>query len=525
MAEAATHKEGFPSERTFPSLARLKTSGWKIALGITVVLLVAWIGIISVNAVYRWQVSKQAWKLAQSDLEAKGESLTIDEFLPEPIPDSENFFADPIWMEMTDRGVKEKNGITRHVSRLPEEKRQLEVLENPLSAKRRAALEKEFPEFAPIEGKKSPAQAALKVWREAKGKEPQERRRAADLILVMLEESGPMITQLRNLGQRPDALYPLNYEDGFHMALEHISYLLVAGQWLEVHALASLEIQQTPTAEQDILAILRLSRTLAREPATISKLVQGSLVEMAISVVNRGIKTHAWDKPQLVTFRKELESINLLPPFTQALRFERASFNESVVRLLQNGRGNAISEVAGTIESKSMSPLVHWTFRWLFLGHDKVFYNNAIQEWVEALESAPKQGVSSEQIRDIAQDLGSTPEEKAKRLFSALSLPDLYKSISRIVFLQSQVDQARVACALELHRIESGAYPDTLSNFGTGVYIEIPPDLTTLKELGYQKKSDAEFSLWSAGWNATDERGKIAKDKLDGDWVWSGEQK
>ncbi len=182
------------------------------------------------------------------------------------------------------------------------------------------------------------------------------------------------------------------------------------------------------------------------EPATISKLVQGSLVEMVISIVNRGIKTHAWDKLQLVTFRKEL---------SRSIRYHHSHkrygsrgpvLMKALYAFCRMCRGNAISEVAGTTDEQVYVAPGTLDFPLAVFGHDKVFITMRDSRMGGGPGKRAEARGFQRADRDIAQDPGSTPEEKpnASCQCAKPSRPLHF----RIVFPAiPEVDQARAACA------------------------------------------------------------------------------
>jgi hypothetical protein len=93
---------------------------------------------------------------------------------------------------------------------------------------------------------------------------------------------------------------------------------------------------------------------------------------------------------------------------------------------------------------------------------------------------------------------------------------------------QSAVDQARIACALELFRQDSGHFPEALEGLAPKYLESITNDVITGKPMRYHLTADGAFVLYSLGLNETDEGGTVAwkdrraerADLKAGDWVW-----
>ncbi len=89
------------------------------------------------------------------------------------------------------------------------------------------------------------------------------------------------------------------------------------------------------------------------------------------------------------------------------------------------------------------------------------------------------------------------------------------------------MDLARVVCALERYHLAHGEYPETLNTLAPQFIETIPHDIINGKPLHYQRTSDGKFSLYSVGWNETDDGGQIGLtkkwqswDNSKGDWIW-----
>lgn len=482
-------------------------SWWQVILVLVGLSIFACSIVVALHLATLDREAQGAWAATESALKAKNESLSVESFIPAPIPDSDNFFADPLWAELS--------------GGMPEKEQRLEGLHHPPSPDELAVLQKEFPAFPLPDEKKSRIQVALNLAKFAAKLPPAERPQAATRVLALLAESAPMIDQLNALTQRKSAVFPVKYADGVYMRLRHVTHLLVVGQWLYAHALASWEQGDPSTAGQDAITLLRLSHVLDAEPILISKLVQGKLAEMALGVIDRGIKEHAWDQTQLNGFAQALVGIRLLPQLADALRFERATMLVTAPALLDSSDDKAISAVAG-ISDVPTSKLSRWSYKHLFWSRDKALLSNTLQIWIDLLTAIPGHAMTSARAPDPATLLGTSPSERALYLFNSLTLPSVYGAVPKIAFTQTKIDQTRLACALELQYLASGSYPDSLTNLPQTTYTEDLVREGFLEAVRYTRTTPSTFTLWSPGWDGKDEGGKVAKNPTEGDWVWAG---
>ena len=107
-----------------------------------------------------------------------------------------------------------------------------------------------------------------------------------------------------------------------------------------------------------------------------------------------------------------------------------------------------------------------------------------------------------------------------------MSIPVICRHVVGFANAQTDVDLARVACALERYHLANGEYPAALDDLATQFISPMPHDVINGQPLRYRRTADGKFALYSVGWNETDDGGIVAFTKngaLDhehGDWVW-----
>ena len=107
-------------------------------------------------------------------------------------------------------------------------------------------------------------------------------------------------------------------------------------------------------------------------------------------------------------------------------------------------------------------------------------------------------------------------------------LPDLGSCATKFAYAQSSVDLARTAIALERYRLAHGEYPEALAALAPQYIAQVPHDVIDGGPLKYRREANGLFTLYSIGWNETDDGGVVVltKDKSphvdnrQGDWVW-----
>src|SRR6185295_10812718 len=86
-----------------------------------------------------------------------------------------------------------------------------------------------------------------------------------------------------------------------------------------------------------------------------------------------------------------------------------------------------------------------------------------------------------------------------------------------VVFAQTTLNQAVIACALERYRLAHGQYPETLEQLIPEYFRAIPKDVVRGLPMIYESEGKGEFVLRSVGPNQKNDHGKAVSD----DWVWA----
>ena len=99
--------------------------------------------------------------------------------------------------------------------------------------------------------------------------------------------------------------------------------------------------------------------------------------------------------------------------------------------------------------------------------------------------------------------------------------------------MQTAVDEARVACALERYRLANGHFPEILNALVPQYLKELPQDIMDGQPLRYRRTEDGQFVLYSVGSDGVDNGGQLVARRRNwrgepepmwrsgpGDWVW-----
>jgi hypothetical protein len=107
-------------------------------------------------------------------------------------------------------------------------------------------------------------------------------------------------------------------------------------------------------------------------------------------------------------------------------------------------------------------------------------------------------------------------------------LPAYDGFLMRSARVQTMLDEARIAIALERYRMAHGGYPDSLALLVPQLLPALPHDLVTGGPMVYRREGDAGYLLYAIGWNGNDNGGIVEMnaqtptnaDVRNGDWAW-----
>jgi tetratricopeptide (TPR) repeat protein len=357
---------------------------------------------------------------------------------------------------------------------------------------------------------------------------------AAEDILVALGKFDGELKELHEAAAaRPYSRFPIeyDYEPAAEILLPHLAQVKGIAEVVNVHAVALLDAGQADRAFEDLKLGFRLSESIKDEPLLIDHLVRMAILTMDLQIVREGLARHAWSEAQLAEIEKILEPLNLLVELKQAIGGEHALEVDWVDYARRNGQIDLDSTTSDwKLVKKSISVLL-----------GGVFYQNMLV--ISKLHQQYTMPSIDEKARRIFPDTIEATDKKIAEInlhkwvhpywFYAIWLfPSLSNAEAKSARAQTFVDEARVACALERHRLANGNFPETLAVLTRQFIESIPNDVIAGRPLRYRRTADG-YILYGIGWNKIDDGGMIVRaddreEKVDvkkGDWVWRCPQK
>ncbi len=509
---------------------------------------------------------KHAWENFKREAQSRGESMEIKDIIPPAVPDDQNVAATPLFKPIGDECDLEwrrmhsgPNGVTNVADRLnfgigrtneqwPDgatanwmigQRTDLKAWQNyyrnptppaVLWAEAQAAFAERYGLPGTTISKPVPTTATNAVPNEFPTT-PQPQTPVADVLLA-LSKYDAILDELRSAAARPQARFPIRYEDGFSALLPHLARMKSLNQFLALRAAAKLESGRTNDAAADVELSLRLADLVREEPFLISHLVRLAQFQVALNPLWEGFVEHRWTDGQLANFERRLSQFDFLADFQRALRGERACCTWTIdyVNRMRDASvlGNPEDQSGGPSASERMfGEIMFQLIPSGWFEQNKASLGRLHMELILPTVDRESRLVSPSNMNRLM----ATLEQRLTRRspynwFGALLLPAIGNASSKFAQGQASADLARVACALERHRLAQGQYPETLDALAPQFIAKIPHDVITGQPLKYRRTADG-FTLYSVGWNEKDDGGSVVttKDKrrpgwTQGDLVW-----
>jgi hypothetical protein len=353
-----------------------------------------------------------------------------------------------------------------------------------------------------------------------------------DDLLAALKVYEPMMKEISAaLQQRPKCRFPIRYEDHINAVFPPFGSLRKVACVYRLRALAELSAGHTDAAFEDVRLNRRLADTIKEEPTLISYLVNTALLEMSAQCVWEGLAAHRWNDRQLAALQAEFVNADQLAAFAHAMRGERL-FGYSVIRWFINSpkdRLKALTMVevgkdpaaSGLREQIIRLTPTGWWYQNL-LTYDR-FYTKTCWPAID-LEH---RRLDPPTLRRREENFFAKPRSPYN-ILAKLILPSFTGCAKKAAQSQTSMDEVVLACALERYRLAKDEYPENLTALEPEFLEKIPTDVIDGKPLRYRRDAADKFTIWSIGFNAIDDGGKVAltdsksprPDFDKGDWVW-----
>ncbi len=443
---------------------------------------------------HNWQ-SRRAWSAFQRQLKQRSESLDVAALLPGPVPADQNFASTPAFRKWANPGKKDA-----FLKDLAENLRQLDPSYIP---------------YAPVVGMEwtrqtlSPLQSQVAQIAPDAPWSPKTTR--SQFAMLLVDALKPCETNLHVLASAAhlswfqtdtNRLPARVLRSGLkeNDALQRLHLLF------QIRASAFLAVTNSLGAAEDVLTGLELVRLARQIPDTKSALRAQTMVSRSLQPLWEGMVERRWTAAQLGNFQDKLIQFNLLADYTNAVR--RAVLAHMAV-WQENANRKQPRELEGPERLYKEAWFVQPRAWWL---ENCMDLYRAGEIAIGDVDVAGGHVVIN-QGADGFDGMGLDPETSTllRQPWWSGATPSL------VVFTQTAVNQAIIACALERFRLDTGQYPQALDQLVPQYLPLIPNDVVRGHPMFYQTTTNGLYILRSVGPNGIDDR----NNSLSDDWLWT----
>jgi len=460
---------------------------------------------------------KYAWEHYVKEWEAKGEKFTLKAFAPPLVPDDKNLALAPLLKPIFDfrrttNGIQQND--TNGLKRLEAVSKGL-VQSGPDSTNLLLGI-LDKGTFANLEATREFFRGNTNVPQPAPSGNT-----ALDIVNAM-SYCDPQIKELQAAAvERPFCRFPVAYDEEmtFAILLPHLGRVKALVNALQIRIVGKIAAGQTAEAYDELQLCLRLSDSIQSDPFLITHLVHIAMLQMSVQSFREGLARRVWKETQLEEIQKYLATQDMMREFKTTMRSERASCLEALEYLRRRGfKGNAEALWYDPDNEGRSSPLMIRLMPWMpdgWLQQNKLSIARLHQTCY-----LPVMNEATRRYEPFDEDEQGRTLETMKRspyaFFAGLVLPAVGRVSFRSVRMQTFLDAAQVACALERYRQATGRLPATLSELAPQFIAAIPHDIMDGNPLRYKLLPGGGYLLYSVGMNRVDDGGKIFAQTFDG---------
>jgi hypothetical protein len=461
-----------------------KPAGRRYIRTIFLALSVLTLLVIVFYAEENWR-GKRAWEKYKHELEAKGEHLDWEYFIPPPVPDGENFFKAP---QMKEWFQRTKGSVPNYPFEWPPPEKNWSEATN-LEMIVHSVIDVDYPA------------TILTNWFDTH-----------------------YVNEFRSFdaaSERTQARLDDNYLDPFAEDRPNLIGLRQMAQVLTDCAEAHLLTDRSDLALLDLTRLRRLMDVVKNDPRLTCAMVRVATGNLYFSTIADGFNRQSWDDGQIEILQRQLQPIKLLPEVDRAFRGgEVASINYCVERLKPS---KFLRLFIGISPDESASQKFHRKTKefildsvprgWIY--RNQIVYTRVMHEAVLADFDVGANRIYPKKCEDSTQLLSYEVAHLTRSNFLAcFAIPSFYKVVQTVARAEVMKEQLLLCCAAARFQHREGHYPERLEALVPQFIEKLPADILSGKPFVYHRLDDKNFLLYSVGWDEVDNGGTT------NDWVW-----
>lgn len=448
--------------------------------------------------VENWR-GERAWANAQARLRAAGEPLTLEEFLPTPPPDDQNFLMNPVFVRRFGFGKTEPS---------TPEPWEWEPGSNSPGSQESGSFPYEA--LGSVDGSTQPDLPALaaSLPEPFAPDQPGTEREAAEAILRWTEQWQDDFAVLAvAVRERPTSNLPLRWtQDGLMEHWNAVESWIYGARLLHFRTLAQLAAGDRSGGLDSILIALRMAEASSADPIYFfNYVVSHATVWIIYQAIHDGLRRQIWSESDLQKLDQALARLDFQTDMRRALRGDRVYFNHMI-----DERTAVVRALLGPATPHNTF-LANWCPRgWLRQNQAK-----AVDWQLEQQARLNQPFFERSKLVPFEKRSWTVPSS----WWLSTWLHGTYGLESAMDEVDCRIRIARVALALEVHRLRHGEYPATWEQ----IVPALPPQRTQDPYVGLPLRYEfvaGRPKIWSVGPNQRDDRGREDTDGFD-DIVWA----
>jgi hypothetical protein len=470
---------------------------------------------------------KSAVEAYKQQLRAAGEKLTVDEWVPRPIP-------------------AEQNSVGLFQQAMPGMTNRTRALD----------MNRPTPMRLAVPGR------AIVGWSQPDVETPYFGTNTWNEVLEGLDAEKPSREILAQIIDRPDLQFDLDYHGGVEMFLTHLSPLETGASRFSAAAVCDLHRGDPFSATTDARVILALVKATRHEPIVLSQLLRISIATIGFNVTWEILHAPGITDQELAALQRDWTDLDFTTPAEKALEMERASTLATINEWRSSDE--KLRQINGPYAAPGWPPATTgtwldgakafikdgWTASRLRAGNTAWRYEKSYPDELQMLEgfqvlittlrevktngsfqvalrhkTASLTRLGFKEHYDSENDLESYFDLNT---FFRRFTPEAAFFIDRILQAEVAQQMAITAISLERYRLRNGQYPADLTALVPDLVPRVPEDPVDGLPLRYRLEGNRSFLLYSIGSDEVDDGGNPApEDKskppfwANGrDWVW-----
>ena len=341
----------------------------------------------------------------------------------------------------------------------------------------------------------------------------------SDALLKVFENIEPLWLRLHAAKSRTHAVLFIPLKPSLTLVNPMLTPSLTLAHIAQLKARAFIGTNRGAEALEECLLLLKIA-DLRTFPTLIEHLVRTTEIGILMPALCEGILQHVWSDAQLDAIEKKLAGYELLSDLKQELEGE-ALFSRAINKRLQaNTNRTTAAAMVGTWGQSSSLTSPEKIVAFVIPKTAVNILSAANFETILQLTALLSQK-DNRNLRGPARthDLHWGPLNSIARL----AVPPFEGVLKTTARGQSLINIARVAIALERHRLKHGTFPSTLKELAPAYLPAIPVEVFDGAPLHYTPKANGEgFTLYSTGWKGTDDGGVMDNTKPnETNWTWA----